>query len=76
MNATVDIDLERRNGGHDGPGSAINEGLIDEPSCRDFLEESSRGDKKTFIVDVQGVVHVQVHIEVNVKAIVAERHCG
>jgi hypothetical protein len=38
-----------------------------------LLEETSPSDKKTFNVDVQGVVHVQVHLEVNVKAIVTEQ---
>jgi hypothetical protein len=47
INATLDIDLETTQREYDGPGSAIDEELIDEPPYRNFLEESSRGDKQT-----------------------------
>jgi hypothetical protein len=48
------------------------EELLDDLLCRDFLDESSRGDKKTSL-SMSGVVHVQVHDDVNVKMIVTER---
>jgi hypothetical protein len=41
---------------------SLDKELIDEPLCGVVT-----GDKKTSIVVVQGVVHVQVHVEVNVN---------
>jgi hypothetical protein len=72
INDTLDIDWNDAAGDTTVVALGDSEELIDELRCRDFLDESSRGDKNT--VDVQGVVQVQVHVEVNVKMIVTERH--
>jgi hypothetical protein len=78
MNATVDVDLARNRKVVAAEPVNVSVGAL----CRDrnLLETSSYSmdrrdaDRQDASVQVQGGVHVQVHVEVNVNVFLPERH--
>jgi hypothetical protein len=68
MNATLDI-VRNDATGERRSWLSDNEELIDDPLCRDFPLGIVTRRQEEVAVDVQGVVHVQVHVEINAKVI-------